>query len=323
MVISNSTYQPDLPFRSKHFNTVFRTLFHRLDVSYHRTRLELQDGDFMDLDFNYTGSKKLVIILHGLEGSSRSRYMEAMTMILTDGHLDSVSVNFRGCSGEPNRLLHAYHSGKTEDLAAVLAHIEKEHDYEDYFLIGYSMGGNMVLKYLGEDRDRPSRIRAGVGVSVPCDLEGSVEAISRFWNMVYMQRFLISLKKKTRDKARMFPDAPLDLKAIYASKDFYDFDNHFTAPVNGFKDASEYWARSSCKQFLKGIEVPTLLITASDDPFLSESCIPFEEAKDHRSFDLELTKYGGHVGYMSSLGNGGGFWLEKRIVGFFKEQMTA
>jgi predicted alpha/beta-fold hydrolase len=137
--------------------------------------------------------------------------------------------------------------------------------------------------------------------------------------MVYMQNFLISLKKKTRIKLEQFPENDLQKEAILNSKNFLDFDNYFTAPVNGFKDANDYWQQNSCKQFLEGIKIPSLLVTSSDDPFLSESCIPVKEARNNTYFHLEVTKYGGHVGYNSNFDNGSGFWLERRIIDFFKE----
>ena len=319
MILEKSTYQPALPFRSSHFNTIYRTLFHNLDPSYERERMETSDGDFMDLDFTRVGSSRLVVILHGLEGSSQSKYMQALSIVLQQQGFDSVSVNFRGCSGEPNRLLSSYHSGKTEDLAEVFAYVERVHDYESFYLVGYSLGGNMTLKYLGEGRDDiPGRLEAAVAVSVPCDLRGSSEEISKFWNTVYMQRFLISLKKKTLKKMEQFPEARLERERLKRVNNFLDFDNLYTAPVHGFRDAFDYWAQNSSNQFLGGIRIPSLLITATDDPFLSETCYPFEEARSHRYFHLEATRFGGHVGYNSELSNGSGFWLEKRIASFLK-----
>lgn len=317
MILEKSSYNPAIPFKSSHFNTIYRTLFHKLDVDYHRERMETSDGDFMDLDFSRVGSKRLVVILHGLEGSSESKYMQALSLIANEQGLDSVSVNFRGCSGEPNRLLSSYHSGKTDDLSEVFDYLAVRHGYETYYLVGYSLGGNMTLKYLGEGRtDIPSRLKAAVAVSVPCDLRGSSEEISKFWNAVYMERFLISLKKKTLKKMELFPEARLERERLKKVRNFLDFDNLYTAPVHGFKDAFDYWERNSCLQFLPEIKTPSLLITATDDPFLSETCYPFKEAKSHRYFHLEATRFGGHVGYNSEFSNGSGFWLERRITSF-------
>lgn len=319
-LITGSTYQPQVAFKSKHFNTIYRTLFHRLEVNYQRKRMETIDGDFMDIDFSSIGSKKLVIIIHGLEGSSDSKYVTALARISNEQQFDVAAINLRGCSGEKNRKLYSYHSGKTDDLAEIIDYLELHHSYESYYIVGYSLGGNLLLKYLGESRkDYSLKIRAGIGVSVPCDLKGSSKAIAKFWNMVYMQRFLISLKKKTLIKIDQFPDHDLNKEAILNSKNFLDFDNYFTAPVNGFIDANDYWKQNSCKQFLEDIKIPSLLVTAIDDPFLSDTCIPFKEAKNNKNFHLEVTKYGGHVGYNSNFDQGSGFWLENRVIDFFKD----
>jgi len=319
-LINGTTYEPQVAFKSKHFNTIYRTLFHRLEVAYQRQRMETSDGDFMDIDFSRVGSNKLVIIIHGLEGSSDSKYVTALARISNEHEYDAAAVNLRGCSGEKNRKLYSYHSGKTDDLNEIIAYMEQSESYDSFYIVGYSLGGNLLLKYLGESRtDYSSKIQAGIGVSVPCDLKGSSKTIAKFWNMVYMQRFLISLKKKTLVKIEQFPDHDLNKEAILNSKNFLDFDNYFTAPVNGFKDANDYWKQNSCKQFLEDIKIPSLLVTAVDDPFLSDSCIPVQEAKNNKNFHLEVTKYGGHVGYNSNFDQGSGFWLEKRIIDFFKE----
>ena len=318
-VIDVSTYSPGVAFKSKHFNTIYRTLFHKIEVNFDRKRMETSDGDFMDIDFSRTGSSNLIIIIHGLEGSSSSKYVTAMSHISNEKGYDVAAVNLRGCSGEANRNLYSYHSGKTNDLAEILSFLDQSENYDSYSIVGYSLGGNLLLKYLGEERsDYSSKLKAGIGVSVPCDLKGSSESIAKFWNMVYMQRFLISLKKKTLIKIEQFPETDLNKEAILNSKNFLDFDNYFTAPVNGFIDAEDYWKRNSCKQFLRGIKIPSLLITSVDDPFLSASCIPIEEARANKFFHLEATNYGGHVGYNSNFENGSGFWLEKRIIDYFE-----
>jgi predicted alpha/beta-fold hydrolase len=316
-LIKASSYEPTLAFKSRHFNTIYRTLFHKINVVFERKRMETSDGDFMDIDFSKTGSSKLIIIIHGLEGSSSSKYVTAMSHISNERGYDVAAVNLRGCSGETNRNLYSYHSGKTDDLAEIINYLDHSTDYDSYHIVGYSLGGNLLLKYLGEQRgDYSSKLKSGIGISVPCDLKGSSETIAKFWNMVYMQRFLISLKKKTLVKIEQFPDLGLNKEAILNSKNFLDFDNYFTAPVNGFTDAEDYWEKNSCKQFLAGIKTPSLLITSVDDPFLSTSCIPLQEAKDNDFFHLEVTDYGGHVGYNSNFENGSGFWLESRIIDY-------
>jgi uncharacterized protein len=321
-LIENSTYNPKYFFKSKHFNTVYRTLFHNFNVDYQRKRLELDDGDFLDLDFSFVDSNKIMIVIHGLEGSSDSNYVKSMTRVLNDNNWDVVALNLRGCSGEPNRLLSSYHSGKTDDLVSVINYLTENFSYDTYGLIGFSLGGNIILKYLGETGNKiPSKIISAATVSVPCDLKGSSEEIAKFWNTVYMQRFLISLKKKSHIKLKQFPDSFLKKENIDRVKNFFDFDNMYTAPAHGFKDAFDYWGKCSSKQFINEIKVPTLLITASDDPFLSQSCFPIQEAKNNKNFILEITKHGGHVGFNSILSPENGLWLENRVVQFLQDHV--
>jgi len=320
-LINNSTYDPKYYFKSKHFNTVYRTLFNNITIDYQRKRMETKDGDFMDLDFSTVNSPNIVLIIHGLEGSSNSNYVTSLTKICNENNLDVAAVNLRGCSEEPNRLLSSYHSGKTEDLTEIIDFIDNNYVYKSLHIVGFSLGGNITLKYLGEKGNHvPSKIRSAVTVSVPCDLKGSSESLAKIWNTVYMQRFLISLKKKSLIKLKQFPDAFLTKKNIEKVKTFYDFDNLYTAPAHGFHDAFDYWKKSSSKQFIPNIKTPSLLITSLDDPFLSKSCIPVQESKNHKYFNLEVTKYGGHVGFNSNLKNDNRYWLENRIVQFLQDK---
>jgi len=319
MFLENSSYKPQLIFKSNHFNTIYRTLFHQFEIPYQRNRLETSDGDFLDLDFSYVNSNKIAIIIHGLEGSSNSKYVQSLVQVLNKNNFDTVSINLRGCSGEPNLLLSSYHSGKTDDLNDVVSYLEKNYSYDDYFIIGYSLGGNMTLKYVGENGSEISKkIKMAVGVSVPCDLKGSSESLSKFWNKIYMQNFLMSLKTKALYKLNKFPDSFLNKEKIQKAANFYDFDNLYTAPAHGFKDAIDYWKKCSCKQFIYNIKIPTLLITAFDDPFLSPSCFPIQEAKENALFSLEITKYGGHVGFNDNFLSEKSLWLEHRILNFLQ-----
>lgn len=322
MPLINSTYKPSYPFTKTHFNTVFRTFFSQIKINYNRERLELSDGDFMDLDVTSVKSDTAIIALHGLEGSSESTYILALSKVLNKTDIDVIAVNLRGCSGEYNRVLESYHSGKTEDLDAVVNHITKNYSYKNIILVGYSLGGNITLKYLGEQGENiHPKIKCAIAVSVPCDLTGSSNALLQKSNMAYMSRFLKSLKEKAIHKNKQFPDANLDIGGLLTSKNFKEFDNLFTAPVNGFKDAQDYWTNNSSKPFLNAIKIPTLMISALDDSFLSEECFPFEIAKDHKTLQLETPKNGGHVGFNSTFYGKNGHWLEKRIFQFLSDYL--
>jgi predicted alpha/beta-fold hydrolase len=318
--LNNAVYTPPFIFRNKHFNTAYRTLFHRVQINYKRKRIITTDNDFLDLDFSIVNSDKIVILIHGLEGSSDSNYIKSLAKVLNDQNFDVVVLNLRGCSGAPNILLQSYHSGKTDDLKEVISYLETEFSYNEINIVGFSLGGNIALKYLGEcGINVPYLLKATVTISVPCDLKGSSEELGRFSNKPYMMRFLRTLKKKALNKLAKFPNSPMIIENIKNARNFNDFDNAYTAPAHGFKDALDYWNKSSSKQFIPNIKVPTLLITSMDDPFLSRSCFPVAEAKANPNFILDLKKYGGHVGFNTYFGIENNMWLENRIADFIKK----
>lgn len=284
---------------------------------YKRKRLELDDGDFLDLDVVANGSKTVLLALHGLEGDSQRPYMLGMVKMAQEQGWDAVAMNHRGCSGEDNRLLNSYHSGKSEDLAAVLQYLSGLH-YEQVLVIGFSLGGNIVLKYMGEQGSNvPAQLKAAVAVSVPCHLESSALQLRKGFNKLYLYRFMTTLKTKAREKKRKFPEAPFSLHDVDKANSFHDFDEFFTSRVNGFTDAVDYWTQCSSRQFLNGIEVPTLLINAQDDPFLSPQCFPETEAQNTAHFYLDAPKHGGHVGFTPGLDMSGPFYTERAAARFF------
>lgn len=316
MPLIHSSYHPAFPFTNTHINTIHKTLFFREQVNYTRKRIDTPDADFLDLDFSTVGSDTLVVAMHGLEGSSNSKYIISATKHLNAKGLDVVAVNFRGCSGEDNKHIYSYNSGKTDDLHTILKFLSSEYDYNSIVLLGYSMGGNITMKYLGEQPLQFPQVKCAIGVSVPCDLEGSSAALQLPVNKVYILRFLNTLIKKGVEKCQKYPNSILDESAIRASKNFVDLDNSLTAPLFGFKDAFDYWRKSSSRQFLKDIEIPSLILSAQDDTFLSESCYPFEIAKNHKFLHLETPKYGGHVGFNNPIWSSSKHWSEHRISDF-------
>jgi len=322
-IIKDNSYKPSLLFRSKHFNTLYRILAtnpKKYKVNYKRQRISTPDNDFIDLDFSSVNSKHAVIAIHGLEGSAQSLYILSLVKYLNEQNIDAFAVNLRGCSGEDNKHLFAYHAGFTQDLKCVLNHITKNYAYLSISLVGYSLGGNMVLKYMGEKGlSVPENVKCCVAVSAPCNLEDSSEELAKKSNYIYMTAFLKSVKEKARLKFKHFPNHNLNKKNILASKNFAEFDNYFTAAVFGYKSAEDLYHANSCKPFLKGIEKPTLLLTALDDPFLGNKCYPFDEAKNNNHFDLLATKFGGHVGYNASFKNSNNYWSEKYIADYIKE----
>lgn len=320
MPILESDFLPTLPFRNGHFNTIYRPLFMKESHNYERVRIDTWDHDFIDLDFSKIGSTKLVVLIHGLEGSSESKYILSAATELNSAGFDTVSFNLRGCSGEDNLLLPTYHSGKTDDLEFVISYLLKNYDYDQLMIVGYSLGGNLTLKYLGEYVDSISdKITAAIAVSVPIDLASSGKEMSTLKNKIYMDEFLKTLRLKVLEKAHKFPDYQLDKEKLFKAKVFKDFDELYTAPVFGFDSPEDYWGKASSKPYLPKIKKPCLLITSLDDPFLSKECYPYEEAGDSDFFHLEATKYGGHVGYISGFILKDNRWLENRIIRFLRE----
>lgn len=318
-LIVQSSYQPPPLLRNAQLQTVLPTLFRRVrGFRYERERLTLPDGDFLDLDWSRKGSEKVVIICHGLESSSSEPYMRGMVRAFNRRGWDAVAVNFRSCSGEPNLRLRSYHSGATDDLDAVVRHILTAGKCRSLAVVGFSLGGNLVLKYIGENGSGlHPEIVASAAVSVPCDLESSADLLAENTNRFYMRRFIRKLNAKMVYKVK-FPEAPFRLEDFDKVKDFRQFDDLYTGPVHGFKDAVDYWTHCSSRQFLPSIRRPTLLISAQDDPFLSDACYPGKEAQESEFFTLDAPEYGGHVGFIS-FNHGGEYWHETRVADFISE----
>ena len=307
--VSFPPYVPARPLRSGHLQTVLPSLLRRVDgVDYQRERIELADGDFLDLDWlrNPDPQAPVAAIAHGLEGSSERAYVRGMARALHARGWTVVAWNLRGCSGEPNRLLRTYHSGVSDDLDAVVSHVLAD-GVRQLAVVGFSLGGNVTLKWLGEQGNGvDERIVAGVGISVPVDLAGSARVMEGRSRRIYMLRFLRSLADKVTEKASRFPGA-IELADLGRMRTFAEFDGRYTAPLHGFASAEDYWTRASSLPLLPKIRVPTLLVNALDDPFLSPSCYPREIAEANPYLGLLTPRWGGHVGFMA---RGGTFWSE-------------
>ncbi|MEX0313192.1 MAG: YheT family hydrolase [Allomuricauda sp.] len=311
-----SNYNPPQFYKSGHLSTIYCGLFRRVNgLSQTRERLTLSDGDFLDLDWSKsaTDSKKLVVLLHGLEGDAQRPYITGSAKLLNQNGLDSCAVNFRGCSGEPNILYRSYHSGATEDLKEVINHILSTKDYSEIYLKGFSLGGNLALKYLGEGHVIPKEIKAAVAVSVPCSLKDSCDQLLSNQNILYARRFKKHLIAKLRQKQPLFSHliSDADIKAIKTLK---DFDDIYTSRAHNFKDALDYYAKCSSLQFLPNITVPSLIINAKNDSFLGSDCYPIAEAEKNKNLFLEIPNYGGHVGFW---GKKNVTYTERRALGFF------
>ena len=316
---SSTNYRPSYLFRSAHWSTIYPSVFRKVpEVVFERERIELADGDFLDVDWSRKGGRHLVIVLHGLEGSADRPYVRGIINVMNKEGWDGVGLNFRGCSGSPNRLARGYHSGETGDIKFLVEKILKESDYETINLVGFSLGGNVTMKYLGEmNRYLPAPVKRAVGISVPVDLHDSCLEIQRLHNRIYLNSFLKNLKEKMRLKEEVFP-SDIDLEAIARAKDFFEFDGLATAPLHGFSSATHYYKSSSSLTFLPEITIPVLLINALNDTFLSETSYPIDLAKKSKNIHLLTPKYGGHVGFVTRHPENI-YWTETKVRDFFLE----
>lgn len=282
-----------------------------------RERLELPDGDFVDLCWTGRQAETIVIIFHGLEGSIDSHYARGILPALYHRSWKAVFMHFRGCSGEHNRLPRSYHSGDTGDIRYLINLLSRRYPNSNLFAVGFSLGGNALLKYLGEG-EAATQLKGAIAISVPFDLANGAQRLDRGLSRLYQRHLIRRLHGKIKSKFKG-RDAPVALDNIAGLNTFMLFDNFITAPLHGFRDAADYYACSSSRQFLKNISIPTLVIHAEDDPFMTREAIP---AADELSayIRFELSKHGGHVGFVS--GNNPMrpvYWLDQRIPEFIEE----
>jgi len=287
---------------------------------FRRERWELADGDFLDVDRLAGGSEAapLLVICHGLEGSSRAPYVRGLAGRARAGGLAVAAINFRGCSGADNRLPRLYHSGETSDLAQAVARLSAERPGRPLLLAGFSLGGNVVVKYLGERGDRvPPEVRAAAAISVPFDLAACARALDGpgGWVRLYRARFLRTLRAKALRKERRFPGL-LDRAAIHAARSFAAFDAAVTAPLHGFRSAEDYWARCSSGPLLAGVRRPLLALAALDDPLVPAQSLPLAAARDNPLLTLLATPRGGHVGFVAGTPFAPRFFAEERAADF-------
>lgn len=309
-------YHPRFPFNDGHVQTIYPNLVRKVGgIRYQRHCIDTPDGDFLDLDYSRHGFERLAVVAHGLEGDSFRPYVLGMVRALNRRGWDAVAWNFRGCSGRSNRTLRLYHSGNSDDLRTVVTHVLDRGEYQTIALIGFSLGGNVVLKYLGEEgRNIHPSIKAAAALSVPCDLTSGACRMSRPENFIYTYRFLRLLHRKIRLKMKQFPGR-IDDSGFHLIRTFKDFDDRYTAPLHGFDNAQDYWNKASSKPFLKRIRIPTLLVDAINDPFLPEPCYPIDEARDNPFLFLDVPDHGGHVGFVS-FNAAGEYWSERRVARF-------
>jgi len=288
-------FQPAWWLPAAHLQTIWPALFRKQpDIEVTRERVELADGDFLDLDWHGNSKDPLVLINHGLEGSINSHYAIPLMDCLNKAGFASVFMHFRNCSEEPNRLARAYHSGETDDVQAIIEHVLKNHQRQVFAAIGFSLGGNALLKWLGES-GKSNPLKCAAAVSVPFVLADSASKLSSGFSRLYQWHLLRSLKKSYIRKFSTIK-APLNINVEKLST-FREFDNAVTAPLHGFQGVDDYYQQSSCRQYLHNIQVPTCIIHSQDDPFMYEDSIPHDDEISGQ-VEMNISSHGGHVGFV-------------------------
>ncbi|MFV2004665.1 MAG: hydrolase [Gammaproteobacteria bacterium] len=312
--VTDSDFKPAWWLRSPHMQTLWPVFFkkrHQLDLT--TEQVELDDGDFVDLCWSKKSSDKVVLVLHGLEGELSSHYANGVVHQLEQSGYKPVFMYFRGCSGRINRLARAYHSGETEDLSFIVEHIKNTTGQHPFAVVGYSLGGNVLLKWLGET-GKNNPVKKAVAVSVPFRLQDAARRLEKGVSKIYREHLLRSLRKTYVEKFTHIT-SPLDID-VNQLKTFWDYDDKVTAPLHGFDGAQDYYDRCSSRQFLKHICVPTRLIHAADDPFMFDDTVPNNNELSP-AIDFLLAESGGHVGFIAGSNPLNTYsWSERKIIEF-------
>jgi uncharacterized protein len=317
---------PGIPYRAPwwlpggHAQTLYGALFTRPKIAWRRERWETPDGDFIDVDRLAAGpGAPMIVLFHGLEGDSGSHYAVALARELGRRGWGGAVAHFRGCSGEPNRLPRAYHSGDAAEIGWILRRFGAESRAAPLFAAGVSLGGNALLKWLGEDEEAKKVVAAAAAISAPVDLMAAGDALGRGFNLVYTRVFLTTMKRKAEEKLARFP-ALFDGEAMRRARTLREFDDVVTAPLHGFRDSDDYWTRASSKPRLARIQVPTLLLNARNDPFLPEQALP-GTVEVSGAVQLEFPQEGGHGAFVAGPFPGNIDWMPRRVTAFFEKTM--
>jgi len=318
-------FKPPLTLKNRHLQTLYAPLFRKQATP--KVEIEhfnLADGDFVEAYWyknKPTDNRPIVTLFHGLAGSFYSHYIQGIMRALDTKGFASVLMHFRGCSGKPNRLPRSYHSGDTADAKAWINYLTMKYKDSDLHAVGYSIGGNMLLKLLGEEKNR-TPLKSAVSVSAPLDLDITAKRINQGFSKRYQRHLLEPLKKTLLEKFNRYDMEKIlnrsrdEIKNI---KTIEEFDELYTAPINGFGTAENYYKRCSAKQFLKDIKIPTLIIHALDDPFMTPKILPKEEELP-KHITMRISEHGGHVGFVNGTLLQPKYWLEEHIIEYLLQQ---
>jgi len=330
-MLIKTTFKPAWWLNNAHLQTLYPALIRKTPAppGLRRERLITPDNDFIDIDWCGEGDQPLILLLHGLTGSSQSSYIKGLQGALLKAGFRSVTLNFRGCSGEYNHLARCYHSGETEDIHFLYQTLRQREPDTPFAAVGFSLGGNVLLKWLGEQSNKLS-LFAAAAISVPLVLSTCATKLDNGFSIIYRENLMREYKHYVREKQRHLEklgnlkeaskiEQLGDLSRI---KSFWQYDDQVIAKLHGFKNVQDYYQRSSSRQFLKSIAITTLLIQALDDPFMTEDVLP-ELDELSSKVHLEITQGGGHVGFVAGeTPFKPSYWLEHRIPEFLKQQLS-
>lgn len=322
----HKSFKPAWWLRNPHCQTLWQKLVRNApSIKTVRERLELPDGDFIDLSWtvhkNSSPTTPIVIILHGLQGSINSKYVRGILHVIERLGWRAVLMHFRGCSGEPNRLERCYHAGETTDITSLISMLRQREPHAPLAAIGFSLGGNVLLKWLGE-LGGLAPLWAAVAVSPPFSLSNAVLRLSQGFSRFYEKRMLRCMRETVRTKFKDIT-CPIDYGDLDQLLSLRDYDDKITAPLHGYIDADDYYLQCSSRRYLKGIRIPTLILHAADDPFMTLEGVPSPgELSDAITF--ELSRHGGHIGFvMGSYPWKPHYWLESRIPAYLEATLKA
>lgn len=315
--VINSQFRPTGFLKNAHLQTVLASkVFKPKLVDTKRERIETPDGDFIDINIAQGDSQHVVALFHGLAGCVESPYIQGVIAALKSCGFQAVLMHWRGCSGEPNRLGRAYHSGASDDIDWFIRYLDNRFADANLYAVGYSLGGNALLKYLGEQGDK-SPLKGAMAVSPPLVLSEGANQLDRGFAKIY-QRYLLNLMRKQHEKKRLrYPDlnVPVAHKGLNT---FWKFDNEITAPLHGYAGVDDYYTRCSARQYLSSIHVPTRILSARDDPFFTQAILP-DASELSDQITLEISEHGGHVGFLSESGR----WLDSHVAHTMNRFKTA
>jgi predicted alpha/beta-fold hydrolase len=314
MPVISSTYRAPYYLPGGTLQTLIAARLPRPEIHFQRETLELKDGDFLDLDWQVNGNRKLIIVTHGLEGSSHSQYTTDMSIQMDHSRYDLLAWNCRSCSGRMNRLKKLYYHGEIEDISEVIEHVLQLNRYDGIYLAGFSMGGNISIKFLSEKKHLAKYIVKCGAVSSPCDLSAAANAMDRPKNYVLRKYFMRNLRRKLAAKEEQFPGS-FPMEKFDRVKTWREFDALFSAPFNGFNSVEDFYFAASANNFIDHLKTPTLLINAKNDPVLEPSCNPVHKAEKSPYFFIELPRTGGHV-YFPMKGQN---YAVRQMLAFFQE----